>query len=62
MDRWSGFIVTPGTILRWHREPVTRKWTCRRTKIGRPPLDPKILSLIVEMEGQPPVGRDQDQG
>ena len=35
-DRWSSFIVTPQTPLRWHRELVRRKWTCRRTPTGRP--------------------------
>jgi putative transposase len=25
--QWSIFLVTPGTILRWHRRLVTRKWT-----------------------------------
>jgi putative transposase len=25
--RWSAFLVTPDTILRWHRRLVTRKWT-----------------------------------
>jgi hypothetical protein len=31
-QRWSIFLVTPGTVLRWHRRLVTRKWThpCRR--------------------------------
>jgi hypothetical protein len=48
-DRWSGFIVTPATILRWHRELVAWKWTFRHKKTGRPPLDPEIVSLIVEM-------------
>jgi putative transposase len=48
-DRWSGFIVTPATILRWHRELVARKWTFRHKKTGRPPLDPEIVSLIVDM-------------
>jgi putative transposase len=48
-DRWSGFIVSPATILRWHREIVARKWTYRRSRIGRPPLDPSLGRLIVQM-------------
>jgi hypothetical protein len=47
--RWSGFIVTPFTILRWHRELVAHKWTFRHRRTGRPPLDPEIVSLIVGM-------------
>ncbi len=26
-DRWSCFMVTPATLVRWHREFVNRKWT-----------------------------------
>jgi putative transposase len=26
-SQWSIFLVTPRTILRWHRRLVTRKWT-----------------------------------
>jgi hypothetical protein len=26
-DRWATFLVTPQTLLRWHRELVRRKWT-----------------------------------
>src|SRR6266568_2904469 len=38
-DRWTSFMVTPGTLLRWHRELVRRKWTYGRAqKPGRPPL------------------------
>jgi hypothetical protein len=34
-ERWSAFLVTPGTLLRWHRQLVARHWTyARRT---RPP-------------------------
>ncbi len=43
-------IVTPDTILRWHRRLIAAKWTCRaRQRIGRPgimkhirmrPIDP----------------------
>ena len=26
-QRWSAFLVTPATLLRWHRELVRRRWT-----------------------------------
>ena len=37
---WSSLMVSPQTLLRWHRELVRRKWTYRRKpRGGRPPLD-----------------------
>ena len=37
---WSSLMVSPQTLLRWHRELVRRKWTYRRKHcVGRPPLD-----------------------
>jgi hypothetical protein len=41
-------IVTPGTLLRWHRQMVTRKWTQHRPP-GRPPLDDEVVDLIVRL-------------
>jgi hypothetical protein len=49
-DRWSTLLVTPQTLLRWHRELVRRKWTYRgRKAFGRPRLDPEIRDLVVRL-------------
>jgi putative transposase len=34
----------PGTVLRWHRRLVTRKWTCPH-RMGRPPASAEIAAL-----------------
>jgi len=44
-------IVTPGTLLRWHRRMVTRKWTQPRSP-GRPPLDDELVELIVRLASE----------
>jgi putative transposase len=41
-------IVTPGTLLRWHRRMVAKKWTQPRSP-GRPPLGDDIVELIVRL-------------
>src|SRR5664280_1712931 len=47
-DRWVAFLVTPATLLRWHRELVRRKWTYRRIgRPGRPLIDPEVRALIL---------------
>jgi len=38
-------LVTPATVLRWHRPLVTKKWTYPN-RSGRPPVDPTIAALI----------------
>jgi putative transposase len=38
-------LVTPGTILRWHRRLVTRKWTYPNGT-GRPPVSVEIAAMI----------------
>ena len=35
--RRIGMLVTPGTMLRWHRRLVARRWTSERKGPGRPP-------------------------
>ncbi|HEY5360137.1 MAG TPA: integrase core domain-containing protein [Streptosporangiaceae bacterium] len=38
-------LVTPGTVLRWHRRLIARKWTYPH-RTGRPPVGPEIAALI----------------
>jgi putative transposase len=49
-------IVTPETILRWHRELVAAKWDysrCRK-KIGRPPASAEAIELVLRMARENP--------
>src|SRR5674476_763950 len=49
-DRWVAFLVTPPTLLRWHRALVRRKWTYRRAgRLGRPPIDAELRALILRL-------------
>jgi putative transposase len=41
-------LVTPGTVLRWHRRLVTRKWSYPR-RTGRPPVSAEIAALIARL-------------
>jgi transposase InsO family protein len=38
-------LVTPGTVLRWHRRLIARKWTYPH-RTGRPPVSAEIAALI----------------
>ena len=42
-------IVTPDTILRWHRKLVAQKWdySHRREKLGRPCTAQEIQALVL---------------
>jgi hypothetical protein len=54
-ERWSSFLVTPATLLRWHRELVRKKWTYGKTgKPGRPPIDPEIRDLVLRIARENP--------
>jgi putative transposase len=41
-------LVTPATVLRWHRRLVTKKWTYPK-RSGRPSVGSAIVALIERM-------------
>jgi transposase InsO family protein len=47
-------LVTPDTILRWHRELIARKWTYARRRPGRPGVLAEIRRLVVRMATENP--------
>jgi putative transposase len=53
-SRWSALLVTPATILRWHRRLVARKWTQPDRRGGRPPLDEHLVALILRLARENP--------
>src|SRR6266516_563556 len=55
-SHWSIFLVTPGTILRWQRRLVTRKWTQPYCRGGRPPLAEQVVALILRLAREPALG------
>ncbi len=44
-------LVTPGTVLRWHRRLVPPKWTYPNGT-GRPPLPQEITALVERLAGE----------
>jgi len=52
--RRHGLVVTPQTLLRWHRELVTRKWTQPRKSAGRPSVDDRIRRLVLRFAKENP--------
>ena len=47
-------LVTPDTILRWHRQLIAEKWTHKRRSPGRPPVMTVITDLVVRMAQENP--------
>ena len=46
-------LVTPDTLLRWHRRLVRWHWTYPN-RGGRPPVDPRIVAAIEQMARENP--------
>jgi putative transposase len=52
--RRQGLVVTPQTLLRWHRELVRRKWAQPQRAAGRPPVDGRVRELVLRLAGENP--------
>jgi putative transposase len=60
--RRRGFLVTPATILRWHRHLVRRRWTTRNTRPGRPAIPAGVRALILHLATDPGSAADVQAG
>jgi transposase InsO family protein len=47
-------IVTPQTLLRWHRELVRRRWTQPPCGPGRPPVERRVRELVLRLARENP--------
>ena len=46
-------IVTPGTIMRWHRDIVRRRWArVSHCRSGRPPVHRNVRSVVLRLAGE----------
>lgn len=52
--RRIGLLVTPATILRWHRRLVAHRWTTSHGPPGRPPIPAGLRALTARLATENP--------
>jgi putative transposase len=50
---WCSFVVSPTTLLRWHRRLVAKRWTYPG-RVGRPPIGGEIRELVLRLARENP--------
>jgi transposase len=53
-ELWGSFLVTPQTILGWHRSLVRKRWTYPHRRPGRPALPKETMELICRLARENP--------
>ena len=59
--RRQGLLVTPHTLLRWHRELVRRRWTYPPARLGRPPINARTRELVARWRARTRAGASADR-
>ena len=56
-SRWADAlaVVKPATVIAWHRRGFARFWAWKSRRIGRPPLAPEVVALIMRMARENPL-------
>jgi hypothetical protein len=52
-DRWSAFLITPATLLRWHHALIAKRWTSTGRR-GRPPIRRDVRALVLRLASDNP--------
>ncbi|MGW9031752.1 transposase [Streptomyces sp. NPDC055722] len=56
-------LVTPGTLLTWHRRLLRWKWKQKPARVGRPPISEELTALILRLARENPTwGSNRIQG
>ena len=54
-ERWAIFLVSPTTLLRWHRDLVARSWTYpRRSRSAPNALDGEVVDVVLRLARENP--------
>ena len=54
-ERWATFLVTPATLMRWHRDLVRRHYRFPRPETGAPnALDAEIVAVVLRLARENP--------